>query len=689
MGNKVPGEGRNIDIRRRKNGWAICSDEGQKSRFSDFCDEPCFDKCAPRATPSSSSTSRVARVQPEGGTPSAVEEAKLRVEELARELFRLQDLKKDGFLEEGELIKLNQKIAMLHHGTDADLAEVKEKFKGLFRSNLDAQGRPVPFDKFRDYILHAVRDLDRDPRAQEMILEQWVAEAESARAAFFFPAFQSMSDAEFTKDWAMSQGDFGSAARLETAIGDLGGSVTPSAGQEASPAASDAVCRAATCGVSLQSSRAGRQPQPPPPGTDRASQVAGLTPVPSRPPRSTSGAHAPLLDISADGSLGVGGAGGEGAEGPEAYRVGDRVHIWSNSRKAWFDGVVEAVFLKDTHAEGYNVPAGTVKVTFSRDVKWVMPTEVRTTLRRASGATMATLATSTKEGHAFSKGSEVEVWSNTKGAWLRGIVQEAFDTDTQRDGFRVPAGTMKVSSAAGIKWILPDQVAESLRMPAPSVGTTGAVDGSMSSVGTRVPAAASVEVLPERLARGDSVEVWSDSRKAWVIGVAEEVFEEPTEADGFSVPAGAIRVSYEGGFRKWVPPDDFGRRIRKVDEPRPLSRQPSVQPLEGESESDLRAKLALALADPDVLQRQVEALMGSLSCEEGGLPLRLVPAALEGLSLQFGVRLDLEGDRLAAVRSLAEAFARDGDGGGSHLTLQQLCGLSRELVSEVYASVCS
>lgn len=44
-------------------------------------------------------------------------------------MSRAQDLKKDGFLEEGELIKLNQKIAMLHHGTDADLAEVKEKFK--------------------------------------------------------------------------------------------------------------------------------------------------------------------------------------------------------------------------------------------------------------------------------------------------------------------------------------------------------------------------------------------------------------------------------------------------------------------------------------------------------------------------------------------------------------------------------
>jgi len=107
-----------------------------------------------------------------------------RLEELTRELFMLHDLNNNGVLEEVELIKLNQKIAVLHHGLDTDTAEVKSKYKRLFRDKLDPNGEPVPYAIFRDYAREVLESLDSDPEAQEMILEQFVAEAESGRQAF-------------------------------------------------------------------------------------------------------------------------------------------------------------------------------------------------------------------------------------------------------------------------------------------------------------------------------------------------------------------------------------------------------------------------------------------------------------------------------------------------------------------------
>lgn len=65
----------------------------------------------------------------------------------------------------------------------------------------------------------------------------------------------------------------------------------------------------------------------------------------------------------------------------------------------------------------------------------------------------------------FSDGERVQVWSNSRGAWLDGIVLEAFSVDCEADGYTVSAGTTKVSSAAGVKWVLPGQAAAVLRRP--------------------------------------------------------------------------------------------------------------------------------------------------------------------------------------------------------------------------------
>merc|ERR1712048_1311110 len=66
---------------------------------------------------------------------------------------------------------------------------------------------------------------------------------------------------------------------------------------------------------------------------------------------------------------------------------------------------------------------------------------------------------------AFSKGEQVQVWSNSKGVWLDAVVTEAFSESCEAEGYTVPKGTLKVSFAHGIKWIMPGQAHSTLRRP--------------------------------------------------------------------------------------------------------------------------------------------------------------------------------------------------------------------------------
>lgn len=74
---------------------------------------------------------------------------------------------------------------------------VQAKYRDLFRSKLDVHGRPVPYSTFRRYAVEVLRELDADPSAQEMILESWIAEAESGRALFHCTSFASASDEQY------------------------------------------------------------------------------------------------------------------------------------------------------------------------------------------------------------------------------------------------------------------------------------------------------------------------------------------------------------------------------------------------------------------------------------------------------------------------------------------------------------
>mmetsp|Transcript_129461 Transcript_129461/g.224857 ORF Transcript_129461/g.224857 Transcript_129461/m.224857 type:complete len:213 (+) Transcript_129461:130-768(+) len=105
------------------------------------------------------------------------------LEDLIWELFRQHDLSGNDMFEESDLIRLNEKIAEVHHGKDANFKEVREKYKLLYRTKLDKDGKPVDFAKFRTYMLELLDQLDRDEEAQLMMLEQFIAEAYTARQA--------------------------------------------------------------------------------------------------------------------------------------------------------------------------------------------------------------------------------------------------------------------------------------------------------------------------------------------------------------------------------------------------------------------------------------------------------------------------------------------------------------------------
>lgn len=105
------------------------------------------------------------------------------LERLLRDLFRLHDLNGNGLLDEQELVQLNSQVAVLHRGKGADLLEVSERYRSLFREKLDPEGRPITYSTFRAYLLKVLDGIDPDPLAQEMIVEQFAVEARSARAA--------------------------------------------------------------------------------------------------------------------------------------------------------------------------------------------------------------------------------------------------------------------------------------------------------------------------------------------------------------------------------------------------------------------------------------------------------------------------------------------------------------------------
>jgi len=325
---------------------------------------------------------------------------------------------------------------------------------------------------------------------------------------------------------------------------------------------------------------------------------------------------------------------------------GEKVEVWSNSKAAWCDALVVEAFSVQSVADGFAVPAGSVKVSFDSGVKFIMPEQVSAMLRK-SGTSVA--------ASRFVKGAKLQVWSESQGAWVDAVVEEAFAEATNFEGFAVPAGMLKVRSATSVKWVRPEQ-AWMVR----EVGT-----GACAQLLSRDPG----------FAKGEKIQVWSDSRQLWLGGVVLEAFATAGTADGFTVPAGTLKVSSDAGV-KWVSPALASKILRKVD-------------LCGSvAAPDLKAVLAELLQDPVRLKRHVEALWAATAAagraDQGLLPRERVAWALEGLALQLDLQLELEGRHQSLVEQRLDAFDADGDG---HLTQNEFQELSRQIINEVWTSL--
>lgn len=276
---------------------------------------------------------------------SSVSKAKAeeRVDELLQKLFELHDLKANGVLEEDELIKMNEKVSLLHYGKDkTDKNAIREKFRGVFREQLDAEGRPVPFSVFRRYMQGLLAGVDADPDAQVMMVEQFIAEAETARQAFRIPSLASESDHLFLPA--------GHPAAPSSSTPPPRGPPTTLADRVAKEGATKQ-------GGSLP---VGRQPE----SGALEDQPATFGPATSKTSGSTTSRE---VDVP--------------------FQKGERLQVWSNSKNSWRDGEVLEAFPVACKAEGFAVPAGTVKVSFDAGtVKWVMPGQATTLLRTVPGS---------------------------------------------------------------------------------------------------------------------------------------------------------------------------------------------------------------------------------------------------------------------------------------------------------------
>jgi len=348
------------------------------------------------------------------------------------------------------------------------------------------------------------------------------------------------------------------------------------------------------------------------------------------------------------------------------FSRGASVQVWSESRQAWFEGVVDEAFSTETLTEGFRVPAGALKVSSAAGTKWVMPAHVARMLREGAAPTSPVAA-------GLASGEKVQVWSNSRKAWLDAVVLEVFTKSSVADGFQVPAGTVKVISSAGQKWIQPAEVGTMLR------GAESSAAANSSFVPTAVPLQHKTELSSTMggagstgFVKGEKIQVWSDSRQLWLGGVVQEMYHSSVTAEGFLVPAGSIKVSSDAGV-KWVSAVLAGRVLRKVD----ISG--------GYTTSDLKAELAEVLRSPAKLQKHVDAVWAVARCGDAGLPISRVAWALEGLASQFDVVIKLEDRHLAVVQQRLAALGHTNHDG--RLNLNEFWRLSIDMVSDVLRSL--
>lgn len=383
--------------------------------------------------PTASSSSKAAAPRPSASEPPEPRTSSQdKVELLLQELFRLHDLKNNGMLEEGELIKMNEKVSLLHYGKEGtDKAAIQEKYRGIFRKQLNPAGEPVPFATFAKYMTEVLDEIDRNPDAQIMMLEQFCAEAELARGTFQFPSLVTESDYPYIQHSSSSSS---SAAR-------------PAMGPSpAVPAASKPQLTMAD--RAAENSR------------EAAPQAAAMEYAQQAP---------------------SGGYGGPSASSSAAYANRPRdhsplqagIHPQHTNSQSRQNPQFNATTMSSAtsrqadlhqHSQAQQMAQQKSAIKPSPDDSAMSSAVPSMTQRRQQESGLSSKTSKQAVELPFAKGEQLQVWSDSKKSWLHGVVAEAFAVAQQAEGFAVPAGTLKVTYGSGtVKWIMPAQVSTLLR----------------------------------------------------------------------------------------------------------------------------------------------------------------------------------------------------------------------------------
>lgn len=382
--------------------------------------------------PTASSSSQAAAPRPSAsGPPEPRTSSQDKVELLLQELFRLHDLKANGVLEEGELIKMNEKVSLLHYGKEGtDKAAIHEKYRGIFRKQLSPDGKPVPFAKFGKYMKEVLDELDTNPDAQIMMLEQFCAEAELARDTFRFPSLVSESDYPYMQHSSSSSS---SAARPSTAP-------APPAPAASKPqlTMADRAAQSSRETAALASAMEYAQQAP---GGGYGGPSASSSAAYANRPRD----HSP----------------GQAGAHPQHTNPQSRQSPHLNATTISSATSQQAELHQHSQAQQMTQQRSAIKPSPNNNT---MSGAVPSMAQRQQESGLSSKTSRQAVELAFAKGEQLQVWSDSKKSWLDGVVAEAFAVAQQAEGFAVPAGTLKVSYGSGtVKWIMPGQASTLLR----------------------------------------------------------------------------------------------------------------------------------------------------------------------------------------------------------------------------------
>jgi len=245
----------------------------------------------------------------------------------------------------------------------------------------------------------------------------------------------------------------------------------------------------------------------------------------------------------------------------KAPAVGDAVEFFSKTRKVWVIGKVLEVICR---IQCKNNRAWIASATYAKKVR--------------------------RQRTCYVPGDSVEVWSHSKMQWLRGRIEEVLAEETTYQGVKVPAGAVLVNGMGGVRWTMPPDAASHIRhlefsldvgdqvhffVDSDNTWQAGTVAEVLVQIDTMNGSGESdwsyrevVRVLDPTLSRdhfaiGETVEVWSQSRKMWVLGIVEDIITQDLRINKTKVLSGSVRVLADTG-RKWIKPEDVSSVLRHI-----------------------------------------------------------------------------------------------------------------------------